>query len=194
MSLKFVPVLRWVYLLKILYFMRCYSFVILTVLAFNISAQKINFLVTKISLPPEISFYDNQFSGLYTHNQKLFLMSESRLQDKAEGKLYSIELADINRKMHDTAYVLPFKKIPLINLDVLVKKMDALGDEYEGLEAIVIKGNNVYLSVETTTESNNCYLLKGILNDTAVLLNNNDIILQPKPLTPCGNACVQCRL
>ena len=166
--------------------MKYFLLLVIIITGLNSKAQKNDFLVTKISLPPQISYFDNQFSGLYIHEEKLFFMSESRLQDKVEAKLYSIETADLDRKMQDTSYILPFKKIPIIDLDVLVKKMDALGDEYEGLEAIIIKGNNVYLSVETTTESNNCYLLKGILNDTAVLLNDNDIILQPKPITPVG--------
>ncbi|MCY7290554.1 MAG: hypothetical protein LH615_00065, partial [Ferruginibacter sp.] len=167
--------------------MKYFLFFLLNIWVLNVSGQKNDFTISNISLPPEIAYYDNQFSGLFVHKEKLYFMSESRLQDKAEAKLYSIAMVDLEHKMLDTSFILPYKKIPIKNLDVLRKKMDAIGDEYEGLEAIVIKGNNVYLTVETTTESDNCYLLKGILNDTAVLLNDKDIMLQPKPITPVGN-------
>lgn len=166
--------------------MRNIFFVVLNIFTWNVYAQKIDFSVQNISLPSEIAYYDNQFSGLYIYDDKLFLMSESRLQDKAEAKLYSIKIKDLQYKMHDTAFVLPYKKIPIVNLDILQKKMDAIGDEYEGLEAIVIKGSSVYLSVETTTPSDNCYIIKGVLNDSTLVLNDKDIILQPKPITPVG--------
>lgn len=167
--------------------MRYFLLFLLNICVLYVGAQKTDFTVTNISLPPEISYYDNQFSGLYVHEKKLYLMSESRIQDKAEAKLYSILISDLQHKMLDTSFILPYKKIPIKNLDVLRKKMDAIGDEYEGLEAMVIKGNNVYLTVETATPSDNCYMLKGILNDNEVLLNDKDIILQPKPITPVGN-------
>ena len=131
--------------------MRYFLLFLLNICVLYVGAQKTDFTVTNISLPPEISYYDNQFSGLYVHEKKLYLMSESRIQDKAEAKLYSILISDLQHKMLDTSFILPYKKIPIKNLDVLRKKMDAIGDEYEGLEAMVIKGNNVYLTVETAT-------------------------------------------
>lgn len=167
--------------------MKYFLLFLLNICALNIAAQKTDFTITNISLPEEIAYYDNQFSGLYVHEEKLYLMSESRIQDNAEAKLYSMNIKDVEAKILDSSFVLPYKKIRIINLDILLKKMDAIGDEYEGLEAIVIKGKNVYLSIETATASDNCYILKGELNDTTLVLNENDIILQPKPITPVGN-------
>ena len=71
-------------------------------MSLNIAAQKVDFKVRNISLPPEIGYYDNQFSGMYIKDKKLFLMSESRLQDSAEAKLYSIKLKDIERQLADS--------------------------------------------------------------------------------------------
>lgn len=167
--------------------MRYFLLFLLNILGHNVRAQKTDFTAINISLPPEISYYDNQFSGLFVHEDKLYLMSESRIQDKAEAKLYAINMEDLKHKMLDTSFLLPYKKIIIKNLDILQKKMDAIGDEYEGLEALVIKGKHVYLTVETATPSDNCYILKGILNDNEVLLNEEDIILQPKPITLIGN-------
>ncbi|RZK97883.1 MAG: hypothetical protein EOO62_27325, partial [Hymenobacter sp.] len=56
-------------------------------------AQQPQFLVHNLHIPKELSYYDNQFSGLAISADKLFLLSESRLQDNAEAKLYTVRLA-----------------------------------------------------------------------------------------------------
>ena len=124
-------------------------------------AQDKQFTIHKINLPSELSYYDNQFSGLQIANEKLYLMSESRLQDNQEAKLYAVRLADIEKKLTDTTYVLPYEKIMIAGLDKLAEQMKNEGQVYEGLEAFIIDGNAVYFSVETNTPSPYCYLLKG---------------------------------
>lgn len=150
-------------------------------LSFSSFCQKKDFQIHNISLPPEISYYDNQFSGLYIHAGNLFLMSESRLQDSAEAKLYAIKLADIEIKMKDTAYVLPFRKYHIYNLDILREQMKRKGDVYEGLEAMVFDRDELFFSVETSTPSSNCYLLRGKLVDSLVILNKKFLLKMPKP-------------
>ncbi len=152
----------------------------------NITAQKVNFKVKNISLPPEISYYDNQFSGLYIKGKTLFLMSESRLQDGAEAKIYSIQIKDIEKKLIDTSFILPYRKIPIYYLDILREKMKANGDEYEGLEAMIIDKKKFYFSVETATPSNNCYLLKGILSDRSIILDTSQFVTLAKPFYTNG--------
>ncbi len=148
-----------------------------------LQAQEKNFKVVNIPLPSDISFYDNQFSGMYVHNEKLYLMSESRLQDSAEAKLYSINIVDIEKSKLDTNYIMPYTKIGIRNLDKLSKRMYELGDDYEGLEAMTIDGEDIYFTVETATPSNNCYMLKGKLQDSIVALDLNVLIPLPKPIT-----------
>jgi len=143
--------------------------------------------VHNLSLPKELAFYDNQFSGLAVSKGQLFIMSESRLQDKAEAKLYTLKLADLDRKLADTAYVLPYQKLPLRNLEALRRKMNAAGQRYEGLEALLIDKDVVYLSVETATPSANCYLLKGRLRDTSVVLDTTFLVPVAKPLAADGS-------
>ncbi len=150
-------------------------------------AQQKDFTVQKLSLPAEIEYYDNQFSGMYIYKEAVFLMSESRLQDNREAKLYAIKTADVDRKMTDTAFVLPFKKYVIKNLEILRNKMNVLGYDYEGLEAIAIEDNEVYLTVETTTPSNKCYLIKGILKDTVVELDVAFLSPLPKPVDKNNN-------
>ena len=161
-------------------------FVVTMLLSLSMAAQKVDFEVRNIPLPPEVAYYDNQFSGLYIKDKNLFLMSESRLQDSAEAKLYSIKLTDIERQLADSNYVLPFTKWPIYNLNILRGKMKDNGDDYEGLEAMVIDKDNIYFSVETATPSNNCYLLRGIINDTSVLLDTDNFVPLKKPTTSDG--------
>ncbi|MEQ1553215.1 MAG: hypothetical protein ABL929_03495 [Ferruginibacter sp.] len=167
--------------------MRFFFAIFFNVFSFYCNAQTPNFVIKNISLPSEISYYDNQFSGLYIQQNKLFLMSESRLQDNAEAKLYAINLTDIDRKIIDTSFILPYKKYKINNLQPLRKLMLDHGDDYEGLEAIVIENNDVYLTVETATPSNNCYLLKGVLTDTAVEMDLKVLIPLPKPIANDGS-------
>jgi hypothetical protein len=144
------------------------------------------FVVRRLALPPELAFYDNQFSGLAISQGKLFLLSESRLQDKAEAKLYTVQLDDIDRQLADTAYALPYQKLPLVNLPVLRAKMEAAGQHYEGLEALVVDKQEVYLSVETDTPSPYCYLLKGKLGAKDVVLDTTFLVAVAKPVAADG--------
>ncbi len=150
-------------------------------------AQKSDFKAFNLSLPVEIAYYDNQFSGLYIYNEKLFMMSESRLQDHAEGKLYAMRLSDLDLKINDTSYILPFQKYPLYNLEKLRGKITGLGQNYEGLEAISISGDAIHHSVETDTPSPDCYLIEGKINDTAVIMNTEYLMAVAKPVEPDGS-------
>lgn len=146
-----------------------------------------HFTVRNLALPKELEFYDNQFSGLATSEGKLFLLSESRLQEKAEAKLYTIKLTDLDRKLTDSAYVLPYQKLLLTNISALRAKIDALGQRYEGLEAMLIEKDIVYLSVETATPATNCYLLKGKLRQADVELDTTFLLPIAKPLAADGS-------
>jgi hypothetical protein len=166
--------------------MKLFLLVLLLFCARISKGQDKGFDVIKIGLPPLISYYDNQFSGMFFQNDKLFLLSESRLQDSADAVIYVLKMADINRKMLDSTYRMHFENYPIKNLDLLREKMEALGDEYEGLEAMYMEGDNVYLTVETATPSKNCYLLRGNLYDNTVFLDLAFLLPMPKPTTATG--------
>lgn len=150
-------------------------------------AQQPHFAVRRLKLPAELSYYDNQFSGLSISAGKLLLMSESRLQDKAEAKLYTVQLADLDQQLRDSTFVLPYQKLPLAGLTSLRARMQAAGQSYEGLEAMLIDQNEVYFSVETATPSTLCYLLKGRLTPTAVALDTTFLLPLAKPLAADGS-------
>jgi len=153
----------------------------------NAIGQKASFNVHNISLPEEIAYGENQFSSLYIHAGKLFLMSESRLQEKAEAKLYAIKLSDLHSKLADTNVALPYQKFHIYHLNKLQDKINFVNQYYEGLEALVIDGDNVYFSVETNTPSSNGYLLRGKLNDTAVVMDTSFLVTLRKPVRSDGS-------
>jgi hypothetical protein len=167
--------------------MRYLGAVLLGLCLLPASAQTTQFVMRNVSLPKELAYYDNQFSGLATSAGKLFLLSESRLQDKAEAKLYTLKLSDLDRKLADTAFALPYQKLPILNLPAMRTKMRAANQSYEGLEALLIKGETIYLSVETATPSTNCYLLKGRLRANAVVLDTTFLVPMAKPVAADGS-------
>ena len=150
-------------------------------------AQPAQFTVRNLRLPKELAYYDNQFSGLAASADQLYLLSESRLQDKAEAKLYTVRLADLDRQLADTAYVLPYQKLPIAGLPALRARMAAAGQRYEGLEAMLLTPDAVYLSVETDTPSPLCYLLRGQLRTDAVVLDTTFLLPLAKPLAADGS-------
>jgi hypothetical protein len=165
----------------------CFGAVLLSLALLPASAQAPQFVMRNVSLPKELAYYDNQFSGLAVSAGKLFLLSESRLQDNAEAKLYTVKLSDLDRKLVDTAYALPYKKLPIQNLQALRAKMQVAGQSYEGLEALLIDGKDIYLSIETATPSSNCYLLKGRLRADAVVLDTTFLVPMAKPVAADGS-------
>jgi hypothetical protein len=150
-------------------------------------AQQAQFTVHKLHLPKELADYDNQFSGLATSAGQLYLLSESRLQDQAAAKLYTVRLADLDRQLADTTYALPYQQLPIQGLAALRTRMAAAGQRYEGLEALLITNDAVYVSVETATPSPLCYLLRGQLRPKAVVLDTTWLLPLTKPLAPDGS-------
>ena len=150
-------------------------------------AQAPHFAVHRLYLPPEVAFYDNQFSGLALSAGQLLIMSESRLQDRAEAKLYAVALADLDHQLADSTYTLPFRKLPLLGLPALRGRINRAGQVYEGLEALLVDQQTIYFSVETATPSTNCYLLKGTLTSAAVVLDTTFLVTLPKPLAADGS-------
>ncbi|MBN8789472.1 MAG: hypothetical protein J0I84_20515, partial [Terrimonas sp.] len=146
-------------------------------------AQTTSFDIYTIKLPEAIAYYDNQFSGLQVSGKKLYLLSECRIQDKREAVIYTIPLPELDRAVKDTTYQPSFEKIMIYGLDTLAAIMKQANQEYEGLEAFVIKDDMVYLSVETNTPSPLAYILKGRLKDNTIYLSTTFLPVA-KPLQP----------
>ncbi|WBO85018.1 hypothetical protein [Hymenobacter yonginensis] len=141
-----------------------------------------------IALPPELADKNNQFSGLYLHGRELLLLSESRLQDQAEAKVYGLSLASLNRQLSGQPRELPYCKYPIRGLDQLRARIDSLGQVYEGLESLTVLNGVLYFTVETATAAPYCYLIKGRFDaaHTAIQLDPEYLVALARPALPDG--------
>lgn len=157
------------------------------ILSTTICAQDY-FKVSKIKLPSDISYYDNQFSSLYISQDKLFLMSECRIEDNSPAYIAYADLKQMKTAIKDSNYTPEFHRIPLKNLDVIADILKARNQAYEGLEAMAIDKKTYYFSIETNTPSDTCYIIKGDLVDSAIQLDPIHFLAIPKPKDENGKA------
>ncbi|MBB4600671.1 hypothetical protein HNQ93_001968 [Hymenobacter luteus] len=168
-----------------------FRFVLLAFLALGASlthAQKAPFSIQTVSLPKGIADRNNQFSGLFIRNKQLLLLSESRLQERAEAKVYALDLNSISSQLQQKSGEVAYRKYPLQNLDLIRTRMDSLRQEYEGLEGITMVGSTAYFTIETTTPSAYCYLIKGELDEAGgtIRLDSRYLVPLPKPVLSNG--------
>ena len=153
------------------------------------NAQKAPFTIHTISLPKEIADRNNQFSGLFLRNKQLLLLSESRLQERAEAKVYALDLANVDDQLAKKTQELAYKKYAIQNLDKIKARIDSACQVYEGLEGLTLVGDTAYFTIETTTPSAYCYLIKGALNDASatITLDRSYLVPLPKPALTDGS-------
>lgn len=171
--------------------MRCLKRLLFLALALQASfagAQKAPFTVRTISLPAEIADRNNQFSGLYLRNNQLLLLAESRLQEQAEAKVYALDLPSVEAQLTQKAGELAYKKYAIHNLDKIRAQLDSTGQQYEGLEGLTILDDVAYFSIETTTSSPYCYVIKGVLDDarSTITLDMQYLVPLPRPTLTNG--------
>ena len=162
---------------------RYFALLLLLLRAALLHAQKAPATIQTIRLPKEIADRDNQFSGLFTYQKQLLLLSESRLQDRAEAKVYGIDLPSLDRQLADTSQELTYTKYAIQNLDKIRTRIDEACQVYEGLEGITLVGDTAYFTIETATPSTYCYLVKGALHaaDATIVLDTDYLVPLPKP-------------
>ncbi|NVO30538.1 hypothetical protein [Hymenobacter lapidiphilus] len=141
-----------------------------------------------IQLPAELAERENQFSGLCTYRGQLLLMSESRLQEQAEAKVYGLALSDLDQQLAGQVGELPFRKYAIRGLADARARIDSAGAIYEGLEGMAMLRDTAYFSVETVTAAPNCYLVRGVLDEAqnVIRLDSSYLVALPKPLLPNG--------
>ncbi|WP_019947730.1 hypothetical protein [Hymenobacter aerophilus] len=145
-------------------------------------------LARTIQLPAELAERENQFSGLCTYRGQLLLLSESRLQEQAEAKVYSLTLSDLDQQLAGRPVQLPFRRYAIRGLDRARARIDAGSPIYEGLEGLTVLRDTAYFSIETVTAAANCYLVRGVLDEArnVIQLDSSYLVALPKPLLPDG--------
>ncbi|MDU0371692.1 hypothetical protein ACFPAF_14910 [Hymenobacter endophyticus] len=144
-----------------------------------VCAQKASFTIRTISLPPEIADKNNQFSGLFLRGKELLLLSESRLQDRAEAKVYGISLGSLDDQLAGRSTTAAFKKYRIQGLDRIKARIDSACQLYEGLEGLTMIGNDAYFTIETATQSAYCYVVKGLLSEESATITMDTNYLAP---------------
>jgi len=170
--------------------MKYINFFLLFVLTQIVSSTKAQqpFNVKKIKLPADISYYDNQFSSLYINDGKLYLMSESRIEDKSPAFIAFADIKQMDKALKSSNYTVEFHRIALKNLDAISDILKSRKQDYEGLEAMAIDRNVYYFSIETSTPSDSCYIIKGALQDSAIQLDTEHFLTIAKPKDENGKA------
>lgn len=153
--------------------MRKFLLITLLFLSQLLNAQHQNFSIHNIKLPAALAEPENQFSGLQIADEKLFLLPECRIQQGHTGRVYTINLSDIEKQLKDSSYILPFVEIPVFGLSEIMGLIEKQGQKFEGIEAFLINDKTVYFSVETPTISPDCYLLKGKMKEGSIYLNKS---------------------
>ena len=152
------------------------------------SAQEAPLSLYQIVLPQEIADRNNQFSGLYIYRNQLLLLSESRLQERAEAKVYGLDLASLDRQLAGQSKELVYRKYTIRGLNKVKAHLDSAGQIYEGLEGLAMLHGAVYFSIETATASAYCYLVKGHIDDAraTITLDSHYLLQMAKPTLPNG--------
>ncbi|OWP63410.1 hypothetical protein CDA63_09400 [Hymenobacter amundsenii] len=165
-----------------------FTFCSLLLLITVVQAQPTSSLTRTIQLPTELANRENQFSGLCTYRGQLLLLSESRLQEQAEAKVYGLALTDLDRQLAGSTAALPFRKYTIQGLDKAKAQIDSAKAIYEGLEGLTLLRDTLYFSIETVTAAPNCYLVRGVLDEAqnVIQLDGSYLLPLPKPLLPDG--------
>ncbi|WP_045687634.1 hypothetical protein [Hymenobacter sp. AT01-02] len=82
-------------------------------------AQKAPYSFQTIPLPLEIADRNNQFSGLHLYKDELLLLSESRLQERAEAKVYALNLNTLDKQLAGKAQDIAYRKYAIRGLSTI---------------------------------------------------------------------------
>jgi hypothetical protein len=134
-----------------------------------------------IPLPPEVFYPENQFSGLQISRNNIYFLSENRLQEKHTPQIYFTTSGELTKYQGDSIYVPLFRKIPIVGLESIVKKIK----DYEGFEAFIVRKKDIYFFVETATASPFCYIIRGKLMQSKIVLDSSLFEIR-KPTGPEG--------
>lgn len=159
----------------------------LLLLPLYLQAQpQLSFKIQELPLTAALAEPENQCSGMSVAGDYLYLLPENRLREIETARLYRARLTELDRCIGDKTLIPVFNPCPIVNLDVLARRIAREGSCYEGLEALCINGTAVYCSVETTTASPFGYLLKGHLRKDTIYMDTSLLLPLPKPASQPG--------
>jgi len=132
--------------------------------------------IIQIHLEKNIAISDAEFSGLDWYENELILLPQypDRFESDFNGCLFSISKSEI------TNYLKSEKKNPILPKKISFNSggIESQFNGFEGYEAIVFNGQDVYLAIESEIQGKmSAYIIKGKIDS-----NKNEITLYPNSL------------
>jgi hypothetical protein len=157
-------------------------YLFLFILPQTVGAQNIQ---KEIPLPMSINGINQEFSGLALEDDRLYLLpqygGQSGTKLNSDFVIYSIAIDSILNSIEGKdSSLLNFNVIQVRNLD---RFPDSVTRYYQGFEAIVLRNDEVFLSMETNDRYGYCFVLKGELDRDRhqITLNTKDYLALKKP-------------
>ncbi len=149
----------------------------------SLFAQKISDAV-RVKLPDSMALGSREFSGLAESEGRLYFLGENRddhLKAPTAG-IYSIALDDLDKSIRTPGrQVSQYRFHPLSGIEKIQKLSG-----YQGLEALVFRGDRFFLTVETELSSDSCFVVTGLKQGDRLEIDTSRIIALEKPLLPDG--------
>ncbi len=135
----------------------------------------------QIRLPDSISSPLFEYSGLAMYKSKLLLLQQYPVQT-----FPGIDTADIGRQLNGDSSSAAAHYWQIRHLDNIIRKLPF----YQGFEAATVVGDEIFLSIETLDEDPWCYLIKGSINDSLIILDTTRIAPLKKLRKESGDSTI----
>lgn len=121
----------------------------------------------RVALPEPLNDHLYEYSGLGIYKSKLIL-----LQQYPSTSFPGIDTSYIGDMLNRKTPTAAIHYWQLHNLEPIKNKLPS----YQGFEAVTVIGNDIFLSIETLDDDRNCYLVRGLINDTTIILDTTTIL------------------
>lgn len=155
--------------------MKKIAVLLLVLCSFGSYAQK-KMLTKPVPILLDKNYDECEFSGLAEWGDHIILVAQNSKDDrgkppKFEGNLFYAKKKDIS-DARDNGNTLPLRLLKIGDFNLLSQESG-----FKGIEAAVVVGDVIYLSVETENGLNECYVVKGEFvkgRDTSIKLEKAD--------------------
>ncbi|WP_336514530.1 hypothetical protein [Pollutibacter soli] len=135
----------------------------------------------RIPLPEPLNDQLYEYSGLGIYKSKLIL-----LQQYPATTLPGIDTSYIGEILDGKSLTATIHYWKLIYLEQIKSRLPY----YQGFEAVTVVDNDIFLSIETLDEDRNCYLVRGNINDSSIILDTATILALPKLRKKQGDSTI----
>jgi hypothetical protein len=164
-----------------------FAFVYLFFLLFGQCTFGQNYVVDvqPVILPGSLRAGGREISGLAIHSDRLYFLAENRndhLRVPSSG-VYSVALEGLKGSdLSQPRTIASSQKHLIIGIDTIRERISG----YQGLEALAIRGDRFFMTVETDARVDSCYLITGTLHEGRFVVDLDRLLALKKPVLPNG--------